>query len=156
MQPVKRQIERLTLEGNGQAHCRCQAPMMARGRVPEGLPAAPHATPAEICTYCKPASCNGSRSLATGSENQWDRLLTEFRRADQLTEAPARGDGVRRDDEQEEPLANDRLRIWLICQTYDDKGNVIVYEYKAEDSELDRYPAVRRISFSLCVTLRGP
>ena len=31
---------------------------------------------------------------------------------------------------------NDKTRIfsWLICQTYDDKGNVIVYEYKAEDS----------------------
>src|SRR5262245_53065361 len=31
---------------------------------------------------------------------------------------------------------NDKTRIfsWLICQTYDDKGNVIVCEYKAENS----------------------
>src|SRR5262245_39279343 len=31
---------------------------------------------------------------------------------------------------------NDKTRIfsWLICQTYDDKGNVIFYKYKAEDS----------------------
>src|SRR5262249_15628162 len=32
---------------------------------------------------------------------------------------------------------NDKLRIfsWLICQSYDDKGNVIVYDYKEEDSQ---------------------
>ena len=27
-----------------------------------------------------------------------------------------------------------RIFSWLICQSYDDKGNVIAYEYKAEDS----------------------
>src|SRR5262249_24764661 len=32
---------------------------------------------------------------------------------------------------------NDKLRIfsWLICQSYDAKGNVIVYDYKEEDSQ---------------------
>jgi hypothetical protein len=28
-----------------------------------------------------------------------------------------------------------RVFSWLICESYDDKGNVIVYEYKPEDSE---------------------
>src|SRR5262249_10776489 len=32
-----------------------------------------------------------------------------------------------------DPLDGTRLFSWLICQSYDDKGNVIVYEYKAED-----------------------
>jgi RHS repeat-associated protein len=28
-----------------------------------------------------------------------------------------------------------RIFTWLICESYDDKGNVIVYKYKAEDSQ---------------------
>jgi hypothetical protein len=32
-----------------------------------------------------------------------------------------------------DPLDGTRIFSWLICQSYDDKGNVIVYEYKAED-----------------------
>src|SRR5262249_37747011 len=28
-----------------------------------------------------------------------------------------------------------RIFSWLICQSYDDKGNVIVYHYKAENSD---------------------
>src|SRR6266436_6318021 len=40
---------------------------------------------------------------------------------------------------EESRIANpdDRSQIfsWLICQSYDDKGNAIVYEYRAEDSQ---------------------
>ncbi|KAK6511381.1 hypothetical protein TWF481_000298 [Arthrobotrys musiformis] len=32
------------------------------------------------------------------------------------------------------PASAKRVFSWLICQTYDDKGNSIVYEYKAEDT----------------------
>jgi len=37
----------------------------------------------------------------------------------------------------DEPLHSDSPRIfsWLICESYDDKGNVIVYGYKKEDSD---------------------
>ncbi|KAK6529747.1 hypothetical protein TWF281_008909 [Arthrobotrys megalospora] len=33
-----------------------------------------------------------------------------------------------------DPANTKRIFSWLICQTYDDKGNTILYEYKAEDS----------------------
>ena len=33
-----------------------------------------------------------------------------------------------------DPADPSRIFTWLICQSYDDKGNVIVYEYKPEDS----------------------
>ena len=33
-----------------------------------------------------------------------------------------------------DPSDNSRIFSWLICQSYDDKGNVIVYRYKEEDS----------------------
>lgn len=42
---------------------------------------------------------------------------------------------------------NDPSRVfkWLICQSYDDKGNAIVYGYKAEDSEnVDRSAACEK------------
>src|SRR5262249_44845936 len=34
-----------------------------------------------------------------------------------------------------DPSDKSRIFSWLICQSYDDKGNVIVYRYKEEDSE---------------------
>ena len=34
-----------------------------------------------------------------------------------------------------DPADPSRVFSWLICQSYDDKGNVIAYEYKPEDSE---------------------
>lgn len=34
-----------------------------------------------------------------------------------------------------DPADPSRIFSWLICQTYDDKGNVIVYRYKEEDSQ---------------------
>ncbi len=34
-----------------------------------------------------------------------------------------------------DPSDESRIFSWLICQSYDDKGNVIVYQYKKEDSE---------------------
>lgn len=33
-----------------------------------------------------------------------------------------------------DPTHPDRVFSWLICESYDDKGNAIVYEYKQEDS----------------------
>jgi len=33
-----------------------------------------------------------------------------------------------------DPEDTSRIFSWLICESYDDKGNVITYEYKAEDS----------------------
>jgi hypothetical protein len=32
-----------------------------------------------------------------------------------------------------DPADNSRVFSWLICESYDDKGNAILYEYKAED-----------------------
>jgi RHS repeat-associated protein len=46
-----------------------------------------------------------------------------------------------------DPAPNHPTRIfsWLICQSYDDKGNAIVYQYAAEDdSEIDRTQANER------------
>jgi hypothetical protein len=34
-----------------------------------------------------------------------------------------------------DPFDESRIFSWLICESYDDKGNVITYRYKAEDSE---------------------
>ncbi|WP_254885408.1 SpvB/TcaC N-terminal domain-containing protein [Streptomyces sp. NA02950] len=34
-----------------------------------------------------------------------------------------------------DPADSGRVFSWLICQSYDDTGNAVVYEYKAEDSE---------------------
>jgi hypothetical protein len=34
-----------------------------------------------------------------------------------------------------DPVDPTRVFTWLICESYDDKGNVIVYQYKAENSE---------------------
>jgi RHS repeat-associated protein len=34
-----------------------------------------------------------------------------------------------------DPVDPARIFSWLICQSYDDKGNAIVYEYKPEDSQ---------------------
>lgn len=41
-----------------------------------------------------------------------------------------------RDDESRifDPGDHSRIFSWLICESYDDKGNAIVYEYKKEDS----------------------
>ena len=33
------------------------------------------------------------------------------------------------------PQQPTRIFSWLICQSYDDKGNTIIYQYKAENSE---------------------
>jgi RHS repeat-associated protein len=33
-----------------------------------------------------------------------------------------------------DPASNSRIFSWLICQSYDDKGNAILYEYQAEGS----------------------
>ena len=33
------------------------------------------------------------------------------------------------------PVNKSQIFRWLICETHDDKGNVVVYEYKPEDSE---------------------
>src|SRR4030095_12462341 len=34
-----------------------------------------------------------------------------------------------------DPSDGTRIFSWLICQSYDDKGNAIVYEYQPEDSQ---------------------
>src|SRR5438067_6967382 len=34
-----------------------------------------------------------------------------------------------------DPANPERIFSWLICETYDDKGNIITYHYKAEDAE---------------------
>ena len=34
-----------------------------------------------------------------------------------------------------DPADPTRIFTWLICESYDDKGNVIVYDYKPEDSD---------------------
>ncbi len=34
-----------------------------------------------------------------------------------------------------DPQDASRVFSWLICESYDDKGNAIIYEYKAEDTE---------------------
>src|SRR5439155_11126615 len=34
-----------------------------------------------------------------------------------------------------DPTDASRIFSWLICQSYDDKGNAIIYEYQREDSE---------------------
>ena len=33
-----------------------------------------------------------------------------------------------------DPADPSRIFSWLICESYDDKGNVVVYQYKPEDS----------------------
>ena len=46
-------------------------------------------------------------------------------------------------DRRSEP--SERVFSWLICESYDDKGNAIVYEYKAEnDDNVDRAQANER------------
>src|SRR5258708_34385538 len=42
--------------------------------------------------------------------------------------------GKRKDSRIADPEDASRIFSWLICESYDDKGNAIVYEYKAEDS----------------------
>jgi hypothetical protein len=39
------------------------------------------------------------------------------------------------DPDDPDPAHPTRVFSWLICQSYDDKGNAILYEYKAENSE---------------------
>jgi len=34
-----------------------------------------------------------------------------------------------------DPANPERIFSWLICETYDDKGNIVTYHYKAEDAE---------------------
>ena len=34
-----------------------------------------------------------------------------------------------------DPADGSRVFEWLLCESYDDKGNVIVYRYKAENGE---------------------
>src|SRR5207249_3080082 len=34
-----------------------------------------------------------------------------------------------------DPQHSTRVFSWLICRSYDDKGNAIVYEYQGEDSQ---------------------
>ena len=43
-----------------------------------------------------------------------------------------------------DPLDPTRIFSWLICESYDDKGNAIVYEYKAENS--DRVASLNSVS----------
>src|SRR5690606_32624079 len=33
-----------------------------------------------------------------------------------------------------DPAHPTRIFSWLICQSYDDKGNAVIYEYQSEDS----------------------
>lgn len=39
------------------------------------------------------------------------------------------------DPNDPDPVHPQRIFSWLICQSYDDKGNAIVYQYQAEDSQ---------------------
>ncbi|MGH8586199.1 MAG: SpvB/TcaC N-terminal domain-containing protein [Gammaproteobacteria bacterium] len=43
--------------------------------------------------------------------------------------------GRREESRIADPLDQTRIFSWLICQNHDDKGNVIVYAYKAENSD---------------------
>lgn len=65
-------------------------------------------------------------NLATG-DIHW-RSITK----DNITSIYGRDNSSRIFDPND-PTSN-RVFSWLICQSYDDVGNVIVYEYKAEDS----------------------
>ena len=47
-----------------------------------------------------------------------------------------------------------RVFSWLICESYDDKGNAIVYEYKAEDD--DRRRSRRRRTSATAPTRAAP
>jgi RHS repeat-associated protein len=42
--------------------------------------------------------------------------------------------GKRKDSRIADPEDASRIFSWLICESYDDKGNLIIYEYKTEDS----------------------
>src|SRR5205807_1808369 len=42
--------------------------------------------------------------------------------------------GVRGNSSIADPEDPSRIFSWLICESYDDKGNAITYDYKAEDS----------------------
>lgn len=43
--------------------------------------------------------------------------------------------GKTRESRITDPADHTRIFSWLICESYDDKGNVIAYRYKTEDSE---------------------
>lgn len=34
-----------------------------------------------------------------------------------------------------DPARQESIFSWLICESYDDKGNAIIYEYKAENDK---------------------
>jgi RHS repeat-associated protein len=50
---------------------------------------------------------------------------------DNITTWYGRSDNARIAD----PANPERIFSWLICETYDDKGNIVTYHYKAEDAE---------------------
>jgi RHS repeat-associated protein len=53
--------------------------------------------------------------------------------------------GERGNSSVADPEDASRIFSWLICESYDDKGNVITYEYKAEDSaNIDLFQAQER------------
>jgi len=43
--------------------------------------------------------------------------------------------GNRPDGRIADPRLPNRVFSWLICESYDDKGNAVLYEYKPEDSD---------------------
>ena len=48
--------------------------------------------------------------------------------------------GKRDDARIADPADPTRVFTWLICESYDDKGNAILYRYKQEDdADIDRY-----------------
>jgi hypothetical protein len=67
-------------------------------------------------------------NVATG-EIHW-RSITK----DNITTLYGKDNGARIfDPDDPDPVHPTRIFSWLICQSYDDKGNAIVYKYAAED-----------------------
>jgi RHS repeat-associated protein len=65
------------------------------------------------------------RSISKDNITTWYGKTTESRIAESL------------DPSSNNPHQLPRIFSWLICQSHDDKGNVIVYNYKSENSDLD-------------------
>ena len=97
------------------------------------------AATARASRACSPASSAG-RTSATG-EIHW-RSITR----DNVTTLYGKDNNSRIFDPADPSPANPtRVFSWLICESYDDKGNAIVYEYAAEnDDNVDRGQANER------------
>jgi hypothetical protein len=88
---------------------------------------------------CRPAQCSHPKIRDWNKSHRFERWTNLFDATDTFWRPISKDNittwfGKTAESRVADPADPTRIFSWLICQSYDDKGNVIAYQYKSEDS----------------------